>query len=115
LELIVLFPRFRFEHPITGRQIAICGLSYLWAGLSGPIYVLWIERGGRGALWALAVSIGYVIGLIAIVGISTYMSSVDELLMLVVLVPTVVLAHGRAMIFLIRADFRRRGWMMSIE
>jgi len=105
-----LFPGFRFEHPINGRQMRLGGLSYLWAGLLGPIYVLSFRRGG--ILKALAISLGYGIALIGVVGASTYVSSVAALLMLVVLVPAVILSHGRAILFAVKEVFARRGWMV---
>ena len=109
--LPIVFPGFRFEHPINGRQMRLGGLSYLWAGLLGPIYVLSFRRGG--VLKAFAIGIGYGIALIGVVGASTYVSSVDALLMLMVLIPSVILSHGRAILFTVKEVFARRGWMVT--
>jgi hypothetical protein len=108
--LPIFFPGFRFEHPISGQQMRLGGLSYLWAGLLGPIYVLTFRRGG--ILKTLAISIGYGIALVGVVGASTYVSSVDALLMLMVLIPAVILSHGRAILFVVKEVFARRGWMV---
>ncbi len=109
--LLLVFPGFRFEHPINGRQIRVGGLSYLWAGLLGPLYVLSFRRGG--ILKSLAISIGYGIALLGVVGASTYVSSVGAFLMLVVLIPGVILSHGRATLFAVKNTFMRRGWMVT--
>jgi hypothetical protein len=106
----VLFPGFRFEHPITGRQIFVGGPSYIWAGLLGPIYVLWFRRGG--ILRSLGISMMYGFAMIGVIGASTYVPSVYAVLMLAVLVPGVILSHGRATIFAVRINLSRRGWLV---
>jgi hypothetical protein len=35
-----MFANYRFVQPHTSRNVRIVGLSYLWAGLLGPVYVL---------------------------------------------------------------------------
>jgi hypothetical protein len=109
--LLQLFPGFRFEHPINGRQMHVGGLSYLWAALLGPIYVLSFRRGG--GLRSLAITIAHTVALVLIFGASTYLPSVQAFLMLLVLVPAVFVAHGRATLFIVKDTLARRGWMVT--
>jgi hypothetical protein len=108
-----VIPRsFRFEHPKTERYITIRGTSYLWAGLFGAGYVWWI---GYGSLWrAVAVNIGFAIGVVAMAGITTYGPAFQQFMVLTIGLPLVVYIQGIVIVSIIRTGFRRRGWMTRI-
>ena len=103
---------YRFEHPKTERSITIRSWSYLSAGLLGAAYVWWIGAGS--VLQALAINIAFAIGVIAIALGTSVLSSLQQLLILLVLVPLAILAQGSMMVSLIREGFRRRGWLVRM-
>lgn len=110
----MLFPRLRFEHPLTGKQIVVHGWSYLFAGLLGPVYVATFRRGSL-FLRSLFISAIYGIGTIMVIGASTYLPAVNGVLMLAVMVPAAILAHGRTTIIAIRDYLGRRGWQVVLD
>ena len=101
---------YRFEHPKTEQSISVGGWSYLWAGLLGASYVWWIGYGS--VLQAVAINIGFAIGVIAIALGTSVLSSLQQLLILLVLVPLAILAQGSMMVSLIREGFHKRGWLI---
>jgi hypothetical protein len=108
----VALREYRFEHPKTERSIIIGGWSYLWAGLLGAVYVWWIGFGS--VLQALAVNIAFAIGVIAIVLGTSVLASVQQFLVILVVVPLAIFTQGSLMITLIRDGFRKRGWLVRV-
>jgi hypothetical protein len=105
----VLLRSFRFEHPKTEKSVTIHTMSYVWAGLLGAGYVAWIGYGN--VLQAVAINMGFAIGVVLLVGITSYVAVLQQVLVLAVGLPVVVLIQGTIMVSLIRTGFRRRGWM----
>ena len=103
---------YRFEHPKTERSITIGGWSYLWGGLLGFAYVWWIGFGS--VLQALAINIGIAIGVIAIVLGTSILPSLQQLFVIMVLVPLAIFIQGSLMVSLIRDGFRKRGWLVRV-
>jgi hypothetical protein len=106
----VALREYRFEHPKTERSVTIRRWSYLWAGLLGAAYVWWIGAGS--VLQALAINITFAVGVIAIGLGTSILSSLQQFLIILVLVPLAILTQGSMMIALIREGFRRRGWLV---
>ncbi len=105
----MLLRGFRFEHPKTERSVVIRPLSYIWAGLFGAGYVAWIGCGS--ILQAVAVNAGFAIGVVLLLGVTSYVAPVQQFLALLVGLPAAVLIQGAVMVSLVRTGFRRRGWM----
>jgi hypothetical protein len=103
---------YRFEHPKTEQTITIGGWSYLWAGFVGAGYVWWVGYGS--VLQALAINIAFAIGLIAIVLGTSVLPSIQQLLVILVIVPLAVFSQASLMISLIRDGFRKRGWLVRV-
>jgi hypothetical protein len=103
---------YRFEHPKTEQTIIIGGWSYLWAGFVGAGYVWWVGYGS--VLQALAINIAFAIGLIAIVLGTSVLPSIQQLLVILVIVPLAVFSQASLMISLIRDGFRKRGWLVRV-
>ncbi len=103
---------YRFEHPKTERSIALSGWSYLWAGFLGAGYVWWVGYGS--VLQALAINIAFAIGVVAIALGSSILPSLQQLFVLLLLVPAAVLTQGSLMVTLIRNGFRKRGWLVRV-
>ena len=101
---------YRFEHPKTERSITIRSWSYLWAGLLGAVYVWWIGAGS--VLQAMAINVAFAIGVVAIALGSSVLSSLQQVFVILVLVPLAIFVQGSMMISLIREGFRRRGWLV---
>jgi len=108
----VALREYRFEHPKMERSISMGGWSYLWAGLLGAIYVWWIGFGS--VLQALAINIAFAIGVVAIVLGTSILPSVQQLLVILAIVPLAVFIQGSLMISLIRDGFRKRGWLARV-
>jgi len=108
----VALREYRFEHPKTERSITIGGWSYLWAGLLGAIYVWWVGFGS--VLQPLAINIAFAIGVIAIALGTSVLPSVQQLLVILVVVPLAIFTQGSLMITLIRDGFRKRGWLVRV-
>jgi hypothetical protein len=106
----VALREYRFEHPKTERSITIRRWSYLWAGLLGAAYVWWIGAGS--VLQALAINIAFAVGVLAIALGSSVLPSLQQVFVLMVLVPLAIFMQGSVMITLIREGFRRRGWLV---
>ena len=111
----MLFPHYRFEHPITGRVITVHGLSYLAAAILGPIWVAIVGRRIRSVLLSLVVSAVYGAGVVLLIGASTYTTAANGIIMLVFITPALIVFHGRSQVFVLREEFRRRGWMVNID
>ena len=103
---------YRFEHPKTERSVTIRRWSYLWAGLLGAAYVCWIGTGS--VLQALAINIAFAIGVVAVGLGSSVLSSLQQVFVLMILVPLAIFLQGSMMITLIREGFRKRGWMIRM-
>ena len=103
---------YRFEHPKTERSVTIRRSSYLWAGLLGAGYVWWIGTGS--ILQALVINIAFAIGVVAIGLGSSILSSLQQVFVLMILVPLAIFMQGSMMIALIREGFRKRGWMIRM-
>jgi hypothetical protein len=103
---------YRFEHPKTERSVTIRRSSYLWAGLLGAGYVWWIGTGS--ILQALVINIAFAMGVVAIGLGSSILSSLQQVFVLMILVPLAIFMQGSMMIALIREGFRKRGWMIRM-
>jgi hypothetical protein len=108
----VALKEYRFEHPKTERSITLRGWSYLWAGLLGFVYVWRIGYGS--VLQALAINIAFAIGVIAIVLGTSVLPAVQQLLVILVVIPLAIFIQGTTMISLIREGFRKRGWLVRM-
>jgi hypothetical protein len=112
---IVLFPHYRFEHPITGRIITVHGFSYVLAAFLGPFWMAYVGRRVRGVLMAMIVSAVYAAGFVILIGASTYTSAANGIIMLAFITPALIALHGRSTVFVLREDLRRRGWMVGLD
>lgn len=106
----MFFRGYRFEHPKTEKSVTLAGWSYLWAGLFGAAYVIYV---GYGNVWrALAINIACGLIFVAATAATSFIKPLFQLFVLVGLVPAIVLIQGTAMINIIRTAFRRRGWQI---
>jgi hypothetical protein len=108
----VALREYRFEHPKTERSVTIRRWSYLWAGLLGAVYVWWIGTGS--ILQALAINIAFAVGVVAVGLGSSILPSLQQVFVLMILVPLAIYMQGTMMITLIREGFRKRGWMIRM-
>jgi hypothetical protein len=105
----VLLGGFRFEHPKTEQSVVIRPSSYVWAGLFGAGYVAWIGYGS--IVQAIAINAGFAVGVVLLLGVTSYVAPLQQFLFLAFSLPIAVLLQGALMVSLIRTGFRRRGWM----
>ena len=107
----MFFRGYRFEHPKTENSITVRGWSYVWAGLFGAGYVAWI---GYGSIWrALAINVAYAVLVVGVIAVtSIVLPAMTQFLIILVLVPSVIVAQGVAMVRIVHTGFRRRGWFI---
>lgn len=92
------------------RSVSVKGWSYLWAGLFGVGYVMYI---GYGNVWrAAAINVGLAGFYIVSVGVTSFIPPKMQLMAVIGLVPILIFIQGKAMVDIIRMGFRRRGWMV---
>lgn len=105
-----MFRSYRFEHPKTERSVAVYAHSYIWAGLLGAAYVRWIGYGS--VLQAVVINLVFAVGTILFVGVTSYVSPLQQFLALAIGLPAIVVIQGTLMVSLVKNGFRRRGWMI---
>jgi hypothetical protein len=101
---------YHLDEPGTGRIETLGGLSYLWAGLFGPLYVL--LKGCVGpALLMLAVSLGITLAAImTFMAVASVMFRAESVIVLVLIPPGALFLQGVVAVRLVRAAYVRRGW-----
>jgi phosphate/sulfate permease len=106
-----MFANYRFVQPHTSRNVRIVGLSYLWAGLLGPVYVLF-KSGPRELPHSIVLSLACAAVFIAFVikGLA-YVPETLQIVSLIFLLPIVFIFHSVKTIGLVRASFLQRNWM----
>jgi len=109
----VALKHYRFEHPKTEQSISVGGWSYLWAGLLGAAYVWWVGSGS--VLQAVAINIAFAVGVVAIMLGTSILPSVQQLLVILAVVPLAIFIQGSMMVALIRDGFRKRGWLVRVD
>ena len=104
-----MFPRYLLESRQTMRSVNIGGWSYVWAGLFGPLYVLF--KGGRLYVFhALALTAGLTLAFAALLAVTTYVSAALQTVAIVVALPVVLLVQSVKTVAILKTAYRRRGW-----
>ena len=107
-----MFRGYRFEHPRNETVVEVGGWSYLWAGLFGAFYV-WRMGFGKVFFKAFAINLGFLLFYVGTWAVTSYVVPIrTQAMILLVLIPTIVVAQGITMLKMIRDGYRRRGWLV---
>ena len=101
---------YHLDEPETGRTETLGGLSYLWAGLFGPLYVLLKGLIGP-AFVMLAVSLGITAATVmAFMAVASVMFRAESVIVLILLPPAALFIQGVVGVRMVRTAYLRRGW-----
>ena len=108
-----MFDNMRRIDPVSDTQVSIGKLSYVWAGLFGPLFVL-IKAGPLRALYAVGLSLACAIGLIGIVANIHFVPGDLRPVALVFVIPGVLLFHALQTVALVTNYYRDRQWAIRL-
>jgi hypothetical protein len=91
----------------------VAGWSYVWAGLFGAFWVLG-QGFGKYFPRALAANVGFILLIVAVAAVTSFIKPLYQLFVLVLAVPGVFAAQSLYMVSIVRTAYRRRGWMTRI-
>jgi hypothetical protein len=110
-----MFAHYLIEDRKTGKHMSIGGWSYVWAGIFGPLYVL--SKGSRGAfviIKAFALSMGLALILVGVVGATSYIAALHQVILVVSAFVVVLLVQSVKTVELLRNAYRQRGWRVRL-
>jgi hypothetical protein len=107
-----MFEGHRYEHPQDEKRCVTVGAGgYLAAGLTGSLYVLW-KAGVAGFIASFVPHILIMLALIAMTGLtSLILPSAQQLVILVVAIPGMLVFQSIYMIRVINQTYLDRGWI----
>src|SRR5258708_29639431 len=101
---------YHLDEPETGRIETLGGLSYLWAGLFGPVYVLLKGCVGPSFLM-LAISLGLTLGAVmAFMTVASVMFRAESVIVLILIPPVTLFIQRVVAVRPGRATPPRPGW-----
>jgi len=105
-----MFPSYRFVEPHTEKSVRIGKLSYLWASLLGPVYLL-AKAGPGKLLQSLVLSIACMVALFVFVarGLSYVPGELQPVALLFAVI-AFFLVHSIRTMTLVKDSFLRRHW-----
>jgi hypothetical protein len=108
-----MFERYSFENPSDDSRFVDVGFwSYVAAGLMGSIYVLW-KAGIAGFVSALLSHLFLFGALVAATGVTSLaLPGIQQLVVLAVVVPAILMIQSLLMIEVVRKTYLHRGWIV---
>jgi hypothetical protein len=100
---------YEFRDPTTERRIELDKLSYLWAGLLGPIYVAF-KAGPLSVFFSLLYSLSCVAALLMLLVNLNRVPAAVQLVVLIFGVLGVLLFHSMRTIGLVVSYYRKARW-----
>ncbi len=107
-----MFSSYMIYDPQTDNSVAISKLSYLAAALFGAFYVLVKAGSGRFAE-ALALHLGFMLALGALLFVSSVLPPTQQLAVLVIAMPATLVVQAFKMVALVKSSYRRRHWVVQ--
>ena len=89
-------------------------MSYVWAGLFGPLFVL-VKAGPVRALFSLVLSLACAVGLFGFIANIHYVPDTLRLVALVFVVPGVFLFHASQTVGLVTNYYRGLHWVVRLN
>jgi hypothetical protein len=109
-----MFKVVRFTEPHGEKRVRIVKMSYVWAGLFGPFFVL-AKAGPMRALLSLGLSLACAIGLIGFIANIQVVPDTLRLVALVFVIPGVFLFHSLQTVGLVTNYYRRLHWVINLH
>ena len=106
-----MFPTYRFDDLKTHKSITVGKTSYVWAGLFGVLY-LWFKGGHGRMLPGLLLTTLCSLAIVGIVGGSSILSPLLQLIVIIAGVPVVLTVQSVRTMDLVRSSYRRRRWQV---
>jgi hypothetical protein len=109
-----MFARYNFEDPgDDSRRIDVGGWGYVAAGLAGSLYVLW-KAGMAGFVSALLRHLLLFGVMVAATGLTSLaLPGPQQLVVLAVAIPGLLMVQSLLMIEVIKKTYLRRGWIID--
>jgi len=109
-----MFPSLRLSDPRSQKKVRIGKMSYVWAGLFGPFFVL-VKAGPVRALFGLVLTLACALGLFGFVANIQYVPTTLRPVALLLAVPGVLLFHSMQTVALVTNYYRHRRWVVRQE
>ena len=108
-----MFETHSYEHPRDEtHRVTVGAGGYLAAGLTGSLYVLW-KAGKSGFIASFVPHVLIVLALVATTGFtSLILSSDQQLIILIVAIPAMLVFQSIYMIRVINQAYLDRGWIV---
>jgi hypothetical protein len=108
-----MFERHFYEHPQDETRRVIVGAGgYVAAALAGSLYVLW-KAGRKGFVTSFVAHALMMFALLVTTGLtSLFLPSAQQMIILVVTVPALLVFQSIYMIGVINQTYRNRGWIV---
>jgi hypothetical protein len=108
-----MFQNLRITDPYGEKRVRIGKMSYVWAGLFGPLFVL-VKAGPLRALFSLGLSIACAVGLLAFVANLHLVPQAMQPVALVFVIPGVFLFHSLQTVALVTSYYRQMHWVIRL-
>jgi hypothetical protein len=108
-----MFQNLRIIDPSGEKRVRIGKMSYVWAGLFGPLFVL-VKAGPLRALFSLGLSVGCALGLLAFIANLHLVPFQLQPVALVFAVPAVMLFHSLQTVALVTNHYRHLQWVIRL-
>ena len=112
--LPAMFRSLRFSDPRSQKKVRIGKMSYVWAGLFGPFFVL-AKAGPVRALYSLGLSLACAIGLIGFIANIHLVPDTLRPIALLFAVPGMFLFHSFQTVGLVTNYYRRLHWVINLH
>jgi hypothetical protein len=109
-----MFRSLRFSDPRSDKKVRIGKMSYVWAGLFGPFFVL-VKAGPVRALLSLGLTLACAIGLFGFVANIHYVPDTLRPVALLLAVPGVLLFHSMQTVALVTNYYRQLHWVVRLD
>ncbi len=108
-----MFKAIRFTDPYGEKRVRIVRMSYVWAGLFGPFFVL-AKAGPVRALYSLGLSLACAIGLIGFIANVHLVPDTLRPIALLFAIPGMFLFHSLQTVGLVTNYYRRLHWVINL-
>jgi hypothetical protein len=109
-----MFRSLRLSDPRSEKKVFIGKMSYVWAGLFGPFFVL-VKAGPVRALFSLGLSLACGIGLFGFIANLHMIPQTMQPIALLLVIPAVFLFHASRTVALVTNYYRQRRWVVRQE
>ena len=106
-----MFSNYTIYDPDTRKSVAIGKLSYVCAGLFGMVYFA-LKAGRTRLLAAIGLSLLCGTALVGVLFVSSMLPAIQQLIVMIVAMPAVMIFHSVKTVNLVKSSYRRRQWQV---